>query len=176
MRKWKYYAAAGALLIPAVALATDTAPYISGTAGITPTHVLAAGATVGQIVDGGPTNSKFSVASWAPGMNLSGVSIPIAHFNLASTANGAFIRVETAVGGTATVQLWFAPSGTACASGTHIETTPGNANGTAVTTVSLGVTNAAIAANSDVCAVFPTNAAWATSVGSGSIQLTTSTP
>jgi hypothetical protein len=120
--------------------------------------------------------NKLLSLSWAPGQNLSNISIPIGRTSVSATATGAVCRIETAVGGTATASIYFAASGTACASGTKIETTACNANGTAVTTQILGITNAAITANTDICVVFPTNAAWATSVGSGMVQLAITQP
>jgi hypothetical protein len=110
--------------------------------------------------------------AWAPGMNLSGVAIPLFYTANGVTVNTAFCRVETGVGGTATVQLWYAAAGTALGSGTHIETTACNANGTAFALQTMGVTNGTVPAGNWIGVVFPTNAAWATSAGSGGIKIT----
>jgi hypothetical protein len=109
--------------------------------------------------------------SWAAGMNLSGLSIPVRLSTNAGTVVNVSCRPETLVGGTATLQVWYAASGTALASGTRIDTTACNANTGATTTQSMGVTTSAVPANSWIGIVIPTNAAWATSAGSGAIKI-----
>jgi hypothetical protein len=120
----------------------------------------------------GPGGGQPITTTWIPGQNLSGVSIPL-FFQTATTGTVVAVhcRPETVVGGTATVQVFYAASGTALAAGTKINTTDCNANGTAATTQDMGVTTSAIPANVWIGVVFPTNAAWASSTGSGAVKI-----
>jgi len=114
--------------------------------------------------------------AWAPGMLLSGVTIPLGRCPVAA-ATGCTITtiscaLSTAVGGVATVQVWFAPSGTALSAGTKANTTDCNANGTANTAQGMGVTNASVGPSNVIGLVFPTGAGWATpGSGAGEVQV-----
>jgi hypothetical protein len=89
---------------------------------------------------GGTTSTGLQVAggaraipiaiSWLPGQNLAAAALPIA--NLQNTNGWMISKItctpEVVAGGTATIDLWEAPSGTALGSGTKLTTTSCNAN------------------------------------------------
>lgn len=109
--------------------------------------------------------------SWLPGQNLSAASLPVSNISKARTVLAVTCTPEVLVGGTATIDVWMAPSGTALASGTKINTTSCNANTGATTDQSMGVTNAAIPTG-DRVGIVATGAGWASSAGSGVVTLT----
>ncbi len=57
------------------AYATDTAPYISGTGGLTSGHVVSSGATAGQLTDGGITASNLAITALSCSMDGGGSAI-----------------------------------------------------------------------------------------------------
>ncbi len=151
-------------------------------AGSTTVTLPAGNGTNGQVwqTDGSGTYSFLSIphalgSSWAPGMTtLSNVTVPLGKCPTASsgcTITAINCAVGPAnVGGTATVQVWFAASGTALSSGTKANTTDCNANGTANTAQAMSVASAAVTAGNIIGLVFPTGAGWAgNTAGSGDV-------
>jgi hypothetical protein len=120
--------------------------------------------------------NKFASLSWASGMNLGGSSIPLVRVAAASTITGVFCVPETLVGGVATLQVFFAASGTLLASGTKINTTDCNANTGVLAEQNMGATTTAVPANSWIGVVVPAGAGWAASVGSGSVSISLTQP
>ena len=98
----------------------------------------AAGINAFQATLGAPDRIDMS---WLPGQNLSSPSTGVSlRGSYLSNRIVTAIRCtpEVVVGGTATIDFWYAPSGTALTSGTRISAaTAFNANGTATTEVSL---------------------------------------
>jgi hypothetical protein len=86
-------------------------------------------ASTGLQVAGGARAIPVAI-SWLPGQNLAAAALPIA--NLKNTNGWMISQItctpEVVAGGTATIDLWEAPSGTALGSGTKLTTTPCNAN------------------------------------------------
>lgn len=129
--------------------------------------------TSGTIVDAGVAAglTHFDIG-YIAGVNLStnptevSIKIPVG-----MTITSMIGHVGAAVGGTATIDIYEAPSGTACASGTKLtNTTSFNANGTANTDQTLAGTTATITANDRLCLV-AAGAGWASSVGTGGITV-----
>ncbi len=56
-------ALAFALLFPGIAWAADTAPYISGTGGLTSGNFVKSGGTVGQLIDGGSPTTLLATGT-----------------------------------------------------------------------------------------------------------------
>ena len=110
--------------------------------------------------------------SWASGQNLAGsTAISIGRQGQMGTVTGIVCRPDTVVGGTATIAVWTAPSGTALTAGTKINTTDCNANTGAATEQSLGVASATIPAGNWI-GIAATGAGWSTSTGAGGLQVT----
>ena len=109
--------------------------------------------------------------SWASGMNLA-ASTAISGTRMATprTISAIYCRVDTVVGGTATIAVWMAASGTALTSGTKLNTTDCNANTGAAAEQSLGVATATIPAGYWV-GIAATGAGWAANTGAGAIQI-----
>jgi hypothetical protein len=96
------------------------------------------------------------------------------HFATPRTIVGATGRVDVAAGATGTLDIYAVATGVACASGTKINNTSFNINGTANTDTNLNlngsVTSIAVPANYDVCFVVATGAP-VTNAGSQRIQV-----
>ena len=117
-------------------------------------------------------SARQAELSWASGQNLAGsVAISIGRQGQAGTITGIVCRPDTVVGGTATIAVWTAPSGTALTAGTKVNTTDCNANTGAATEQSMGVASASIPAGNWV-GIAATGAGWATSTGAGGLQVT----
>jgi hypothetical protein len=148
--------------------------YISGT--LISGHTLVATSDGFGAQDSGATGrDQHLTLTWGPGQNLSTQTLPLVSIGPAgATAISAACTIGSAqVGGTASLSLNFAASGTALVAATNkIDTTDCNAGaGTINTTQSMGITTAAIPANAYV-GVVATGAGWAgPSLGSGVIQL-----
>jgi hypothetical protein len=168
--------AAGLATAAAIALAADVrAPYING-GSLTANAIVTATSDGLGIQTGGIQATNYARASWVTGMTLQNVAIPLAFVPTASTATGATCRPEVLTGGTSTANIKYAASGTSCASGTTINTSPCNGNVSATTHQSLSITTASIPANSDICVVFSNDAAWTSTPGIGNIQLGYTSP
>jgi hypothetical protein len=95
----------------------------------------------------------------------------IAVINQASTISAIIGAVEVATGGTSTVSVNKAPSGTACSAGTTLHSSSFNANGTAATNQTLTVTTASLAAGDRLCLVTTGTTAWTAGTGIGAITV-----
>jgi hypothetical protein len=109
---------------------------------------------------------QYAAISWLPGQNLSAANAMITRVGQVRTIEGVFCTPEVVVGGTATMDFYYAASGTALSAGTKINTTALNANTGANTEQSLGVTNASVPA-SDRIGFVAAGAGWASSTGAG---------
>lgn len=108
--------------------------------------------------------------SWGPSQNLSTAPIDLVTFATARTLTGVTCHVVAAVGGTATIDVYIAASGTAYTSGTKVTTTSCNANGTANTSQT-GLASAAVAVPAgDSVGVVAAGAGWP-GAGSGSVSV-----
>jgi hypothetical protein len=111
--------------------------------------------------------------SWAPGQNLAGATNGIGLFTAqyARSIVAISCRPDTAVGGTATIDVWIAPSGTALGSGTKATTTSCNTNGTAATNQT-GLASSPVAVPvGDTIGIVASGAGWSSSVGAGSLTV-----
>jgi hypothetical protein len=98
----------------------------------------------------------------------------IATIHQASRISAIIGRVSDATGGTATVQVFKAPSGTACSAGTALTSDTLNANGTANTNQTLTLVGGAtddLADGDSLCLVTTGTTAWTTGVGIGGITV-----
>lgn len=121
------------------------------------------------------TPAPPTALSWAPGQNLAAATTGIGLFTAASTARTietVTCRPDTAAGGTATIDVWIAPSGTALSSGTKVTTTSCNAAGTAATNQT-GLASAPVAVPvGDTVGIVAAGAGFTSSpVGAGSISI-----
>lgn len=123
------------------------------------------------------TNSQFSCAGaavplaigWVAGANPDKATITVVKQN--STVSAIVGVVDTAVGATATITVYKAPSGTACSSGTALHSGTFNANGTAVTNQTLTVTVASVAAEDRLCLSTAHGSAFEAGSGIGTITV-----
>jgi hypothetical protein len=123
-------------------------------------------------VGGGAPTRPFTL-TWGPGQNLAAATLPMGTAFAASTVVNIGCAVGSVTGAAnSSVDLWFAPTGTILSSGTKINSTSCNANGTINSTQTMGsITNANIPAGNDFGAV-ATGAGWtSTSPGSGMVHL-----
>jgi hypothetical protein len=163
--------AAGLAAAAGIAIAADVrAPYING-GSLTANAIVTATSDGLGIQTGGTQATQYIRIAWVTGMTLQNVKVPLGDIPVAATATGATCRAEVVTGGTSTADIYYAASGTACASGTKINTTSCNGNGTAFTNQALSITNASIPANSYICVVFSNDAAWTSTPGTGDIRL-----
>jgi hypothetical protein len=109
--------------------------------------------------------------SWTTGEDLVTAATPFANFSVARTITSIICTPEALVGGTATIDVYVAPSGTALGAGTKIDTTACNANSTAATDQSMFSGSVAVPAG-DRVGLVATGGGWASSVGSGVITVT----
>jgi hypothetical protein len=110
--------------------------------------------------------------TWVPGQDLSAHVTPIYVNTTAGnqTALNIKCRIEVAVGGTATIDVYRANNVTALGSGTKISSTSCNANATAPTVVAPAVTSGTVG-SSDTIGIVAAGAGWASSVGLGTITV-----
>jgi hypothetical protein len=106
-----------------------SAPFGPGSYTVTSSGTSGGTTSTGLQVAGGARAIPIAI-SWLPGQNLAAAALPIA--NLKNTNGWMISQItctpEVVAGGTATIDLWEAPSGTALGSGTKLTTTPCNAN------------------------------------------------
>lgn len=143
--------------------------------------LLTAGAEAQTTVGGTVKNASTTVAGVAKLHNVA-LSIgwiatanpdkaTIAVVNQASTISAIIGVVDTAVGATATITVYKAPSGTACSSGTALHSGTFNANGTAVTNQTLTVTTSAVSAGDRLCLSTAHGSAFTAGAGIGTITV-----
>jgi hypothetical protein len=130
-------------------------------------------ASTGLQVAGGARAIPVAI-SWLPGQNLAAAALPIA--NLKNTNGWMISQItctpEVVAGGTATIDLWEAPSETALGSGTKLTTTPCNANTGAGTDQALLSSPVAVPAG-DRIGVIATGAGFTSSpLGAGVLTAT----
>jgi hypothetical protein len=163
-------------LAAVIAYAADTrAPYML-TPPFTSGHLVTATSDGLGIQDSGSGVSRIFQLTWGPGQNLATNTLPMGQTGAASTAVAAVCIIgNVAAGGTASLDVYYAASGTALGSGTKISTTPCNANGTINTSQSMFSGSVAVPANS-FYGVVATGFASGAQLGSGMVQLAVSTP
>lgn len=164
------------------ATSPDTITTAAGTTGAGGSITLAAGTVTFVTTDGAghlyaAGNTVIppipASISWAPGQNLAGATNGIGLFTAqyARSVIAISCRPDTAVGGTATIDVWIAPSGTALGSGTKVTTTSCNSNGTAATNQT-GLASSAVAVPiGDTIGIVASGAGWSSSVGAGSLTV-----
>lgn len=108
-------------------------------------------------------------AGWIATVNPNNVVIAV--INQASTISAIIGAVETATGGTATVSVSKAASGTACSGGTVLHSGSFNANGTAATNQTLTVTTSTLAAGDRLCLQTTGTTTWTGGTGIGTITV-----
>lgn len=108
-------------------------------------------------------------AGWIATVNPNNVVIGV--INQASTISAIIGAVEIATGGTSTVSVNKAPSGTACSGGTTLHSGSFNANGTAATNQTLTVTTSTLAAGDRLCLQTTGTTGWTGGVGIGTITV-----
>jgi len=101
---------------------------------------------------------------------------PIIIFPANSTLTSLVGNVETATGGTATVSVKLAASGTACGSGTTVHSGSMDANGTAATNQTLTLTTTAVSAGNRLCLATTGTTSWTGGTGIGSVTVGYTTP
>lgn len=109
---------------------------------------------------------------WIPTINPNGVGIAV--INQASTVSAIIGNVEIATGGTSTVSVFKASSGTACGSGTILHSGSFNANGTAATNQTLTLVGGAtddLAAGDRLCITTTGTTGWTAGTGVGTITV-----
>lgn len=111
---------------------------------------------------------------WIAAVNPNGATIGV--LPAASTITSIEGVVETATGGTATVSVNIAASGTACSAGTTVHSGSFNANGTAATNQTLTVTTTAVPAHDRLCLVTTGTTTWTGGTGVGGITVNYTTP
>jgi hypothetical protein len=109
--------------------------------------------------------------SWAPGQNLSSAPISIFVAAQARTITAVTCRVDTAVGGTAALNIYVAASGTALGSGTLVTTTACNANGTANTSQTGLASGSVSVPTGSAVGIIASGSGWSSSSGSGAISV-----
>lgn len=129
----------------------------------------------GNIVDGGAApNIQRLAIGWNAAIDPTGHVI--ATIDQASTLVSLVGTVTTPVGATATLSVYKAGSGTACASGTVLHSGSFNGNGTANTNQTLTVTTTALSAGDRLCLDVSDDANWVAGVGVGGITARITTP
>lgn len=118
--------------------------------------------------------SQRLAIGWDPGIDPT-LNI-IATVDQASTVVSIVGTVATAVGASATVQVYKAGSGTACGSGTALTSDTLNANGTAATNQTLTVTTSSISAGDRLCLVTTGGSNWTSGAGVGGVTVRMTTP
>jgi hypothetical protein len=108
-------------------------------------------------------------AGWVATINPNNVVIGVV--NQASTISAIIGAVEVATGGTSTVTVSKAPSGTACSAGTVLHSGSFNANGTAATNQTLTVTTSSLAAGDRLCLQTSGTTGWTSGTGVGTITV-----
>jgi hypothetical protein len=101
-------------------------------------------------------------------------NVVIAVINQASTISAIVGAVETATGGTSTVTVNKAASGTACSAGTVLHSGSFNANGTAATNQTLTLVGGAtdnLAIGDRLCLQTTGTTGWTAGVGIGTITV-----
>jgi hypothetical protein len=119
------------------------------------------------------TPSAPIALSWGAGQNLSTATVGMTLFtaNVARTVSAISCRPDVVVGGTATIDVYLAASGTSFLSGTKITTTSCNANtGAATNQTGLLGSSTAVPAGSSI-GIIASGAGWASSVGFGAISV-----
>ena len=116
-----------------------------------------------------PYNQKVVSISWGPGQDLATQPISIFTADVARIITGISCRVDTAEGGSATIDVRTAASGTALGSGTDQTSTPCNANGTANTNQTGLLTGAGTMAAGTSVGIVGTG--FGTTNGSGSLSV-----
>ena len=106
---------------------------------------------------------------WTAGVNPNNALIQILPAN--STLTSIIGNVETATGGTATVSVNIAASGTPCSAGTTVYSGSFNANGTAATNQTLTLTTTAVTSPARLCLQTTGTTTW-----TGGITVTYTTP
>jgi hypothetical protein len=106
---------------------------------------------------------------WPAALNPNNTVLAV--INQASTISGIIGAVETATGGTSTVSVYKAPSGTACSGGTVLHSGSFNANGTAATNQTLTVTTASLAVGDRLCLQTTGTTTWTGGSGIGTITV-----
>lgn len=120
------------------------------------------------------TVAREEAIGWPAAVNPNNNTIFIA--KNASTITAIIGDVEVATGGTATVSLFKAPSGTACSGGTVLHSGSFNANGTAATNQTLTVTTSSLSAGDRVCLQTTGTTTWTGGTGVGGITVSITTP
>ncbi len=106
---------------------------------------------------------------WVAANNPNNATIAV--INQASTISAIIGDVEVATGGTATVSVNKAPSGTACSAGTTLHSGSFNANGTAATNQTLTVTTSSLAVGDRLCLQTTGTTTWTGGTGIGGITV-----
>ncbi len=102
--------------------------------------------------------------------------IPVITVPVAGTVTSIEGRVMVAVGAVATVDVFKAASGVPCASGTKLNTTSFNANGTAGVNQVLGNASTTLAAHDTICLVTANGANFTAGTGVGGLTVNYTTP
>jgi hypothetical protein len=111
---------------------------------------------------------------WIPTVNPN--NVVIGTMPAAATITSIVGSIETATGGTSTVSVYKAPSGTACSAGTVLHSGSINANGTAATNQTLTVTTASISSGNRLCLQTTGTTGWTTGTGSGGVTVNYTIP
>ncbi len=117
-------------------------------------------------------NSREVSTGWVATVNPN--KAVIATVNRASRVSAIIGRVSDATGGTSTVQVFKAPSGTACSGGTALTSDTLNANGTANTNQTLTLVGGAtddLANGDSLCLVTTGTTAWTGGTGIGGVTV-----
>jgi hypothetical protein len=148
--------------------------YISGT--LTSGHTLVATTDGFGAQDSGGSANRLITLTWGPGQNLVTDTLPMGIISTggAATVSATACAIGSAVNtGTATLDLYYAASGTALSAGQKINTTSCNSATGANTTTVMGVGTAP--ANSipagNVFGVVATGTGWSGGAGSGAVQI-----
>ncbi len=126
-----------------------------------------------------PSSTTVAAIGWIPSTNVDGTTIFTASTGMTITDIRG--RVGAAVGATAAISVFKAPSGTACASGTNLVAASGtfNANGTANTNQTLTLAGSgapSLSADDSVCLSTANGANFSAGVGNGAITITATVP
>jgi hypothetical protein len=145
----------------------------------TPQNVIAAATMSGSctLTNAGviscPVTQSMSIG-WIATVNPNNVVIGVLPAN--ATVTSIVGAVETATGGTSTVTINKATSGTACSGGTALHSGSFNANGTAATNQTLTVTSGAITSAQRLCLQTSGTTSWTSGTGSGAITVNYTIP
>lgn len=156
---------------------SDAAPALADSGVTAATYTLA---TVTFDAKGRATAASSGVATqrvslgWDP--NIDPNNNIIATLDQASTVASIVGTVHVAVGATATLSVFKAPSGTACASGTVLHSGSFNADGTANTNQTLTLTTTALSSGDRLCVTTSNSANWIAGAGIGSVTVRLTTP